>query len=1124
MKNLNQQDALARERALDPAHSFIVQAPAGSGKTELLVQRYLVLLAQVRFPESIIALTFTRKAAAEMRLRILNALEMALQPSSPSAKEEIRWQLARKVLNQDKNMNWDLLANPNRLRIQTIDSFCQTLTRQMPLLSTLGDQLTPIDNSDFLYRLAAQELITHLENESPWQAALVHILKHLDNDFDHLESLLSKLLSHREQWLIYLTKDPIHLREYLEKSLHRINEECIRALNRLTPPPLHQELIELLQFSQYQLEGKTLEKTDDLNFWKKANDLLLTTDNEWRKQVRQSEGFPSSSNEKNQEKKEYYTDMKQRVYTLIKQLKNQLGLHEALIDFKNAPPLTYSEAQWKTLAALFELLPVLVAHLKLVFQQQQKGDYTEILLGALAALGDEDNPTDLALSLDYQIEHLLVDEFQDTSIAQFQLIKKLMAGWQSDDGRTLFLVGDPMQSIYRFRKAEVGLFLQIRQQGINNIPLHALTLSVNFRSNAAIITWINHCFSQILPTIENINRGAIAFSPATAFQPTSTSKVVETIWFDEESTSLAQANKIIEIIKKIKEKNPEDSIAILVRARTHLIELLPALQVASIPYHAIEIENFVEKSAIQDLLALTRALLHLGDRISWLALLRSPFCGLDLHDLYQITQFTDKNYPITTIWQQLIDFEKMALREETKQRCRRIVPILQQCLQEQHRIPLTVWLKKAWVALGGPTTLKYTEEISLVETYLEYLEKKIVAEGDQFDFFKLEEALSKIVTQNTTKHSYPVEIMTIHKAKGLEYDHVILPSLHRQGCSDDSQLFLYQEQLLSQNNKDFLLAPIKASHEKEDLIYNYLLREEKLKAHYELTRLLYVASTRAKKSLTLLGMLRKMAKEEIKVLHSNSLLHQLWPAINTQKLSFLSRVDKEANEKTSNTPRLVKRLVSDWKNPYATLPKIEKANSNSQFSYQWKPNSTKTLGTAIHRILQQISQDGLAYWDKLDISRVTPHFVRLLEQMGMIPSQLDGAITKLKKALQKILQDPRGRWILSEEHQDTHSEYALTHARNSQVHNLVIDRTFIDATGIRWIIDYKTTLYQGKNSTNFLNLAMQQHKKQLETYAAAFNDTTPLEKNHRICLGLYFPLTTLWREWEYLPENAFITT
>lgn len=1114
MKNLNKQDALAREQALNPSQSFIVQAPAGSGKTELLVRRYLVLLAQVHFPESIIAITFTRKAAAEMRIRILNALEIALQPSPPSAKEEIRWLLAKKVLDHDKKKYWNLLANPNRLRIQTIDSFCQTLTRQMPLLSTLDAQLTPIDNPEFLYRLAARELIAGLETPSHWQKALLYILKHLDNDFNYIETLLSELLASREQWLTYLVNHRKHLRVYLEKGLQEINHKLIAELNQLTPTHLLQELNELINFSSYQLTGTILEKKGDLNFWKNASYLLLTATNTWRKKVTQNEGFPSlPASKKNEGKKEYYAGMKQRLSQLIEQLKNQSGLHEALINLKNAPPLHYTESQWNTLAALIELLPVLVAHLKLIFQQYQKVDYTEILLCALAALGNEENPTDLALSLDYQIKHLLVDEFQDTSITQFQLIEKLIAGWQIGDGRTLFLVGDPMQSIYRFRKAEVGLFLQVQQSGINNIPLKSLTLSINFRSNDAVVTWINHSFSKILPQTENINRGAITFSPAIAFQQTSSKNAIETIWFPEESSALAEANKVIEIIRKIKQKNPQDSIAILVRARMHLLTLLPSLQAASIAYHAIEIENFAEKSAIQDLLALTRALLHLGDRISWLALLRSPFCGLDLQDLYQITQFIDPNYPITTIWQQLIQFEKISLKKETKKRCRRIVPILQQSLREQGRIPLTLWIKNTWIALGGPTTLNLPEEIVQVDTYLNYIEKKALTEGEQFDIFKLEEELSKIVSQNDSKLINPIEIMTIHKAKGLEYDHVILPSLHRKGSNDNAKLFLYQERLLSQQKKDFLLAPIKASQEKEDPIYNYLSHEEKQKTSYELTRLLYVASTRAKKSLTLLGKLKVTEKEGIKVIHSDSLLHQLSPTINAHAV-LLPFGDEVTENKLAYPTRLIKRLVADWKNPL-TLVSKSATTSISQFHYQWTPHIAKTTGTAIHRLLYQISQDGLAYWEKIDVSKEDSRFVRLLEQMGVIPSQLNEAVVKLKKSLKTILHDPRGRWILSP-HEDAHSEFALTLSRSDTIQNLIIDRTFIDTSGTRWIIDYKTTSYKGEDSAGFLNLAMQQHKKQLETYAAAFTDKT-------IRLGLYFPLDTLWCECAYLPENTYTT-
>src|SRR5256885_15730645 len=141
------------------------------------------------------------------------------------------------------------------------------------------------------------------------------------------------------------------------------------------------------------------------------------------------------------------------------------GLREALWALYNMPPAEYDDRQWEALEAILALLKPAVAHLKVLFGERGQADFTEFAHGALAALGSVDDPSDLLLSLDQKISHVLVDEFQDTSLSQFELLTQLTSGWQQGDGRTLFLVGDPMQSIYRFREAEVSLFLLAKHSG-----------------------------------------------------------------------------------------------------------------------------------------------------------------------------------------------------------------------------------------------------------------------------------------------------------------------------------------------------------------------------------------------------------------------------------------------------------------------------------------------------------------------------------------------------------------------------------------------------------------------------------------------------------------------------------
>ncbi|HEX6529816.1 MAG TPA: UvrD-helicase domain-containing protein, partial [Burkholderiales bacterium] len=524
------QDSAARAAALDPRRSFIVQAPAGSGKTELLVRRYIELLKTVQQPEEIVAITFTIKAAAEMRQRVLEKID------APDI--------------------------AHRLKVQTIDAFCAGLTRRMPVVSGFGAQPGVVEDARDYYREAALKTI---EDLTP---AACRLLLHLDNNVDTAAAMLAGMLAKRDQWLRKTGLAPT--REELERNL-RSERERILARAREHHPRA------------------------SIDFARAA----LTQDYTWRQR-----GNPVAPPQQTE------------------------PLRQALESMLRMPEERYTDEQWQTLSAILELLPVAAAHLKLVFAENGETDFTEVAQAAVRALGTPEEPTDLLLALDTRIKHILVDEFQDTSYSQFELIERLTSGWQPDDGRTLFLVGDPMQSIYRFREAKVALFLQAWEQGIGGLKLEPLKLTTNFRSQSGLVDWFNAAFPHILPKEAEPASGAVPYSPATPKPDASRGEAA--IWHHLPSRK-AEADKIVALVR-----NAEGTKAILVRNRLSLAGIVPALKAAGIRYRAIEIEQLGERQVVQDLYALTRALMHLGDRIAWLSLLRAPWLALPLEKLLEI--------------------------------------------------------------------------------------------------------------------------------------------------------------------------------------------------------------------------------------------------------------------------------------------------------------------------------------------------------------------------------------------------------------------------------------------------------------------------------------------------------
>ena len=648
MTNATPADSKARQAALNPQGSFVVQAPAGSGKTGLLIQRVLALLVRVKQPEEVVAITFTRKAAAEMRERLLEALAAAsgLEPSADY--EKITWTLARAVLAHDAEHEWFLTLNPARLRIMTIDAFCASLVSQMPVLSRFGASHEVLPNATSLYRRAARRLLASLEDDSALGASLGELLKHLDNHQERVEGLLVDMLAHRDRWLPLVTGSarPELTREALESTLELCVVEALQRAQETLPHDAIDAFVEVLNRAAHTLDEdhalaacRGLDAVPDARvehkpLWYAIAGFFLTDKGEVRRQLSARDGILAPSAATDKDEKARRTAHKEQALQLLTRVRETPAFCAALREIGALPPVQYQNNDWQILEELQPVLPMAAAELKVLFQERGQIDFTEQAHRALMALGSDTEPTDLALALDYRIGHLLVDEFQDTSRTQFEMLERLVSGWSAGDGRTLFLVGDPMQSIYRFRDAEVGLFLQAQRHGIGDVTLQSLSLSANFRTRSDLVERCNRVFKPLFPEQGDAADGTVPFASAQPMRPSGGDGLVCHAFADDEGS--AEARQVVACVQEALAKDTSSSVAILVRSRTHLREVLPLLTAARIPFHAIDILPLSTSPVVIDLWALTRAMLHLGDRSAWLSILRAPWCGLTLADLHAL--------------------------------------------------------------------------------------------------------------------------------------------------------------------------------------------------------------------------------------------------------------------------------------------------------------------------------------------------------------------------------------------------------------------------------------------------------------------------------------------------------
>lgn len=1096
-------DSQARAQAIDPRFSYLVQAPAGSGKTELLTDRILALLALAERPEEIVAITFTRKAAAEMHARVLEKLASAEQ-GQPIEPYKVRsWELACAAMQRNREMGWDLLDFPARLSIRTIDALCAHLVHGMPWVTGLGGMPAIATDARAHYEAAAQACLEMVDTEP----AVARFLAHMDVNIKSAQQVLADMLASRDQWQSVLAgADNI---EVLSDSLEKVVVHQLERLRVAMPFAWATELAHPLRFAAQILDneasrclldwdGAAFEaELEALPYWQALAAALLTGTGGLRKRVDARQGFPPKTPEKE---------------SIMQWLGTYSGDEPWVALLAQVPhlPQGYNAEQAEILGNLIEVLWLASAQLKLRFAQEAEVDFTEISQRALMALGDAEEPGDLLLSMDKAIRHLLVDEFQDTSHSQVLLLERLTSGWELGDGRSLFLVGDPMQSIYRFRKAEVGLFLQVSQaECLGSVKLVNLQLSNNFRSHPMLVDWVNTAGEYLFASQADPLMGAVSYASSVAFNEGVAEKRTHfhPAWHYreqdesgvEQAAQLAQQQSrecVVSLVKDALQRYAESAhpVAILVRTRSNLRGLVRLLQEQNIPCRAVELESLAQRPVVADLVQLIGALAHPGDRLAYLALLRSPLCGLSLHSLHSLcAEQASTALPVLLAQAQQQDYQP-----EQWLRLQHAAKVLLDTSNRSGQLPFAAWVQDCWRRLGGDLAYPLPTDLADAEQVFRLLED--LCPYGAPDQAELDLRISKLYA--TPQHTgAAVEVMTIHKSKGLEFESVILYGLHHISMADRDPLIRIEHSVDS-----LILGPLAhRGTEQRDPIARFLAEREKYRAEQEVRRLVYVALTRARQELHLCAELSIKADSSLQAPDGRSLLSRLWPSLenvstpvwqNLAPSTQASNANQQSPEQRSGLRRL----------PIAELNAVLSSSMATDLNYQsWQwsleQGAERAMGEVAHAWLERIGKEGMEQWGEDRLQQSMSVMSLQLRRAGVPMAQLKQATQEVHDTLLATLTSTQGQWLLGLS--KAHREWSLLDGSGRvSIIDLAISRDD------HWlVVDYKTSVpYVDESTQSFIERMTIRYGEQLERYCQQVSglDGRPAKA------ALYFPRIDLW--------------
>lgn len=1074
--------------ALDTRRSFAVDGGAGTGKSELCLQRYIRLLCEAGEPEEVLFLVDGDNHARRVLARVMAMLEHGAAGGDESA-------VALRARDAEKN--WGLAAQPERLQIRTLESLARDLVAAAPVTSGCGAGVRLTDNPENYYRIAARALLRTLDHDERVAPNLETLLLHLDNDLLRAEHFLAGLLRRRVELQRCLDlKHPETNRDALHAAMSEAVGMTLVDIAATVPGDCVDELAVLAAAAAREFEGRKetspltacrdlrglpAADTAALPAWRGLCHLLLRDDGTIRRDYDQTHGFVAA-------------EMQQRMRALAQRLADASGLAPRLVLVNDITEVRYTPLQWTVLQSLLAVLPRVIEDLSRAFRALGEMDLSELLQGAGRALA----AGQAEIFGPDGLQHLIVDDFHEIPFAGAELIGQLITGWGDGDHRSVFITGNPFASVRRDAGAQPALYLAARRDGLRQCELEALHLTTSRRASTAVLDWINEAFGNGA-TSGLPGEGAMPFWSAAAGEGENGEVIVTAVAGGVE----AEAGFIADAL----EQSPEwrdSSVAVLVADATGAGIMIDALRARGIACSSEQVDLLGQRPVVRDLHALTRALLHLGDRVAWLSLLRAPWCGLTLADLHELVA----DSPDVTVWELIIDERRRArLSDDGQQRISRIKRVVAQTLAERGRRDLRRLVEGVWTALGGAVCIADEYELDHARSYFSLLGE--LDDGGEPDSLEALEAAVARLRETRAVRRGEVFVSTIRHARRRVYDTVILAGLSApvaRAEQDDALRWLVRPDQFG--NAQLLLAPVTAETQ-NDGINRWLEDLQSLHHDHELQRLVYVGASRARERLVVVAA-PPYAQQGWGAPPVHSPLRVIWPQL-ARRLPA-----QPSNTMTSDlaTGGRIRRLPSSWLLPQAPQPKVWNVPRQTTFAADehlgYLDDDARIIARVVTRTLAEIAADGPTDWAMRSMDGLVNHLQRLFAMMGVSVASVSEAADRIGAALHTLLEDSRARWVLDAEHRRAHAPMAVTGWLDDQLTAVTIDRSFVDDTGTRWLIEYQFPELHGEVDEGIHDRCLEDAKPRLHRYARLVRR---LEAT-TIRTGLLFPLAAQWREWD----------